>query len=433
MSVARAAYTAVFYAAVPAILLRLAWRARAERGYAAHVGERFGIYREPRPAQPLVWIHAVSVGEAHAAEPLVRALRERYPDHRILITHMTPTGRRAGERLYGESVVRAYLPYDLPGALRRFLEHFAPAFGVIMETEIWPNLVHACRTRGVPLFLANGRLSERSHRGYARVGALARESVGGFTAIAAQTEADAQRLRALGAHSVCVTGSMKFDVAPALELLAKGRGWREAYGPRRVVLAASTREGEEALVLDAFPRLDASTLLVLVPRHPQRFDEVAALLERRGIAYVRRSAADVPSSATRVVLGDSMGEMAAYYAAADVAFIGGSLLPFGGQNLIEACAVGTPVIVGPHTFNFAEAAERAVESGAAVRVADASALGAEVARLLADERALHAMRERALAFAREHQGATMKVMGIIDAVLEQRGTCAPSQGRGSRV
>ena len=416
MSAARGAYTALAYVAMPVVLARLAWRSRAERGYSAHVAERFGFYRL-RVAQPLVWLHAVSVGETHAAEPLVRALRERYPEHRVLITHMTPTGRRAGERLYGDSVERAYLPYDLPGAVARFLAHFEPAFGVIMETEIWPNLVHACRSRGVPLFLANARLSERSYRGYARVGSLARESVGAFTAIAAQTEADAGRLRALGARTLSVTGNVKFDVAPPLELLAKGRGWREAYGPRPVALAASTREGEEALVLDALAALDPATLLVLVPRHPQRFDEVAALLEQRAISYVRRSAGVLPSAATRVVLGDSMGEMPAYYAAADVAFVGGSLLPFGGQNLIEACAVGTPVIVGPHTYNFAQAADRAVRSGAALRVDDAAALGRELARLLPDEPRLRAMREQALAFAHEHQGATGRVMRMIAVAI----------------
>lgn len=420
MSIARCAYTAAGYLAVPLILARLAWRSRAESAYRANVGERFGYYHEPAPSQPVVWVHAVSVGETHAAEPLVRSLRDRYPRHRVLVTHMTPTGRRAGERLFGDTVERAYLPYDLPGAVSRFLVHYRPALGVIMETEIWPNLVRACRARGVPLFLANARLSARSFRGYNRVGALARESVGGFTAIAAQTEADAERLRALGARSVSVTGSVKFDVTPPLELLAKGRSWREAYGPRPVVLAASTREGEEALILDAFEALPRRPLLVMVPRHPQRFDEVAALLERRNIPYVRRSSGEAPSAQIRVVLGDSMGEMPAYYAAADVAYIGGSLLPFGGQNLIEACAVGTPVIVGPHTYNFSEAAERAVESGAAIRVADANELARQALAVLSDESRLRAMRERALAFAREHQGATERVIRVIDDALRAK-------------
>ncbi|HEX2830011.1 MAG TPA: lipid IV(A) 3-deoxy-D-manno-octulosonic acid transferase [Burkholderiales bacterium] len=417
MSVARLAYSAVAYLAVPAVLARLAWRSRAERGYAAHVAERFGLYGGRVASRPLVWVHAVSVGETHAAEPIVRALQARYPDHRVLLTHMTPTGRRAGERLYGDAVERAYLPYDLPDAVSRFLEHFRPAFGVIMETEIWPNLVHACRARGVPLFLANARLSERSYLGYRRLAALARESVERFTAIAAQTGADAERLRALGARNVTVTGSVKFDVAPPLEQLGLGRAWRESYGERPVVLAASTREGEEALVLDAFAALPERPLLVVVPRHPQRFDEVAALIERRGLAYVRRSAGIAPSRDTRIVLGDSMGEMPAYYAAADVAYIGGSLLPFGGQNLIEACAVGTPVFVGPHTYNFTEAAGQAVASGAAIRVADATALAHETMNVVKDEARLREMRERALEFARAHQGATDRVMQMIAATL----------------
>jgi 3-deoxy-D-manno-octulosonic-acid transferase len=417
MSIARFVYTALSFLAVPAVLARLAWRSRAEPGYAADVGERFGFHRGRREARPVVWLHAVSVGETHAAEPLVAALRARFPHHELVLTHMTPTGRRAGARLFGDTVTRAYLPYDLPGAVARFIERFQPDLGVIMETEIWPNLVHACKARGVPLVLANARLSERSFRGYRRAGALAREAVAGFAAIAAQTETDAERLRALGARAVTVTGSVKFDVSPPLALLGLGRGWREAYGERPVVLAASTREGEEALVLDAFEALTPSFLLVIVPRHPQRFDEVAALLDRRRVAYVRRSSGALPSVRTRVVLGDSMGEMPAYYAAADVAFIGGSLLPFGGQNLIEACAVGTPVLVGPHTYNFSEAAQQAVESGAAIRVADATQLAREAQRVLGDEACLRSMRERALEFARSHQGATARVMAVIETVL----------------
>ena len=416
MSVARFAYSALWALVLPAVLARLAWRSRAERGYAANVAERLGRYRGDA-ASPLIWVHAVSVGETHAAEPLVRALQARWPDHRIVMTHMTPTGRRAGEALFGDSVARAYLPYDLPHAVRRFLAHYRPRFGLVMETEIWPNLVHACRSRGVPLLLVNARLSARSFRGYRRLGALARESVGGFAAIAAQSDDDAKRLRALGARSVAVTGSVKFDVTPPLGQLARGRAWREAYARRAVVLAASTREGDEALVLDALRALEPAVLLIIVPRHPQRFDEVAALLEARRVPYVRRSEGAAVAPGTRVVLGDSMGEMPAYYAAADLAYIGGSLVPFGGQNFIEACAVGTPVLLGPHTYNFAEAAERAVEYGAAVRVADGAGLAREIARLLEDESALRAMRERALDFSRVHQGATARVMALVERVL----------------
>jgi 3-deoxy-D-manno-octulosonic-acid transferase len=420
MSVARHVYTALGFLLLPAVLARLAWRSRKERGYSAHVAERFGRYGVQPSSRPLIWIHAVSVGETRASEPLVKALQARYPDQRILMTHMTPTGRRTGEALFGDSVLRAYLPYDFPFAIRRFLDHFKPQLGVIMETEIWPNLVHESRAHSVPLVLVNARLSERSYRGYRRLGSFARESVGAFTAIAAQTDNDAQRLRALGGSAIVVTGNLKFDMTPPLGDIAKGRSWRESYGARHVVLAASTREGEEALVLDAFERVAGDALLVIVPRHPQRFDEVAGLLERRGVRYVRRSAGTPTSRDTRAILGDSMGEMAAYYAAADVAFIGGSLLPHGGQNFIEACAVGTPVLLGLHTYNFAEAAEHAIASGAAVRVADAAALEREVTRLLADDGLRLQMAERALEFSAAHQGATGRVMELVEEVMKKK-------------
>jgi 3-deoxy-D-manno-octulosonic-acid transferase len=418
MSFARAVYTALTYVVLPAALAKLAWRSRREPDYAAHVPERLGRYAAPKPARPLIWIHAVSVGETRAAEPLVRALRARYPDHAILMTHMTPTGRHTGEELFGDTVLRAYLPYDFPRGLARFLDHFAPRVGVIMETEIWPNLVASCKARGVPLVLANARLSARSARGYRRLGSLAREAVGAFAEIAAQTADDAQRFEALGARSVTVTGSLKFDVAPPLEQLARGRAWRESYGPRPVLLAASTRAGEEALVLDAYAQIAGNPLLVLVPRHPQRFDEVASLLRERGLRYARRSAGDPVAPDIQVLLGDSMGEMPAYYAACDLAFVGGSLVPSGGQNFIEACAVGTPVLLGPHTYNFAEAAAQAIAGGAAVRVDNPSDLARVATRLLADHQARAQMAQRGLAFAHAHQGATGKVMAAIESVMK---------------
>jgi 3-deoxy-D-manno-octulosonic-acid transferase len=418
MSFARAVYTALTYVVLPVALAKLAWRSRREPDYAAHVPERLGRYAAQKPARPLIWIHAVSVGETRAAEPLVRALRARYPDHAILMTHMTPTGRRTGVALFGDTVLRAYLPYDFPRGVTHFLDHFAPRVGVIMETEIWPNLVASCKARGVPLVLANARLSARSARGYRRLGSLAREAVGAFSEIAAQTADDAQRFEALGARSVTVTGSLKFDVAPPLEQLARGRAWRESCGPRPVLLAASTRAGEEALVLDAYAQIAGNPLLVLVPRHPQRFDEVASLLRERGLRYARRSAGDPVAPDIDVLLGDSMGEMPAYYAACDLAFVGGSLVPSGGQNFIEACAVGTPVLLGPHTYNFAEAAARAIAGGAALRVDNPSDLAHVATRLLADRDARAQMAQHGLAFAHAHQGATGKVMAAIEGMMK---------------
>ena len=414
MNAARLVYTALVHVALPFARLRLAWRARRESGYAENIGERFGRYGDRAPAAPLIWIHAVSVGETRAAEPLVRALAERYPGHRILLTHMTPTGRRTGAALYGERVLRCYLPYDYPAAVGRFLDHFRPHLGLIMETEIWPNLIAGCAARGIPLYLVNARLSEKSFKGYRRIAGLARASLASLAGIAAQNPQDAQRLSALGAANITVTGNLKFDVAPAAAQIELGRAWRAEWGDRAVLLAASTRDGEEALLLDALAALKVPRVLfVIVPRHPQRFDEIARLIESRGLSCARRSAGVSAARDTDILLGDSMGEMAAYYAACDVAFIGGSLGPYGGQNLIEACAVGKPVLIGPSTYNFADAAEDAIECGAALRVATADALMESASRLLADARARQAMGERALAFSRVHQGATERVLQFV--------------------
>lgn len=407
-------YTLLLYLLLPFVLLRLVWRARRQPGYLRHVLERFGHYGK-KPDGPCIWVHAVSVGETRAAEPLIGGLRARYPRHRILLTHMTPTGRETGETLFGGGVERCYLPYDYPGAVARFLDHFRPQAGILMETEIWPNLIQAGRARSIPLFLVNARLSAKSHAGYRWFASLARESLGGFVAVAAQGQDDAQRLTALGAGNVRVTGNVKFDIAPPLAQLELGRSLRRRFGEARpVLLAASTREGEEALLLEVLPRVTVPGLLtVIVPRHPQRFDEVARLLEGRGIRYQRRTENAPVAADTRVVLGDSMGEMFAYYAACDVAFIGGSLLPLGGQNLIEACAVGKPVLIGPSTYNFAEAAELALRAGAALLVPDAAALAREADRLLRDRTTAQRMAQAALSFCAAHRGATARVMELI--------------------
>lgn len=414
MKATRSLYTLLLYLFVPQALAHLMWRARRQPAYLEHVPERFGHYREA-PGAPVIWIHAVSVGETRAAETLVRALQKEFVSHRILLTHMTPTGRETGERLFGASVSRCYLPYDLPGAVARFLDRFRPSIGIIMETELWPNLIHACKERGIPLHLVNARLSERSHARYRRFSKLVRATLEALSAVAAQTADDAKRLTALGARNVTVTGNLKFDLSPPARLLALGCTWRERYGTRRpVFLAASTREGEEEMLLARLHTLDLPDLLfVLVPRHPQRFDEVAALIERHGFRYQRRSADAAIAADTQVVLGDSMGEMFAYYAACDVAFVGGSLLPFGGQNMIEPCAVGRPVLFGLHTYNFSEAAENAVAAGAALRVASVDELMQEARRLLADPVAARAMRSAGVRFVKAHQGATARVLELL--------------------
>jgi 3-deoxy-D-manno-octulosonic-acid transferase len=410
---ARAAYTLALRLLLPFILLRLAWRARRQPEYLQHVAERFGFHRTAASG-PLIWLHAVSVGETRAAQPLVQRLIQSYPDHRLLLTHMTPTGRATSAELFGERVLRAYLPYDTPGAVARFLRHFRPRIGLVLETEVWPNLVAGCARAGVPLLLVNARLSEKSARGYRRFASLSREAFGGLAAVAAQTEADAARLLGVGAREVSVLGNMKFDLEPPPAQIDAGRALRALIGRRPVLLCASTRDGEEAAILGTLTgRALGDTLIVVVPRHPQRFDEVARLVAGHGLALQRRSQGGAVAAETRVLLGDTMGEMSAYYTACDVAFVGGSLLPLGGQNLIEACAVGCPVLVGPHTFNFAEAAGQAIAAGAALRVGDAAGMLDAALRLLRDPAARERIGQAGLAFAACHRGATERTMELV--------------------
>lgn len=414
MSLARLAYTCLLYLFLPFLPLRLLLRGRKQPAYLEHWRERFG-YFPIRPDKPVIWLHTVSVGETRAAVPLVQQLLARYPNHQILLTHMTPTGRETSEKLFGDTVLRCYLPYDYPFAVQRFLKRFRPAIGLLMETEIWPNLIHASKKAGIPVLLVNARLSQKSAAKYARFAQLVQDSLSKLSAIAAQTEEDAKRLNTLGECPVSVMGNLKFDVAPPPALVALGETLREQFGHnRQVFLAASTREGEETLLLAALEKAAIPELLtVIVPRHPQRFDEVTELLTKRGIPFQRRSENRPVASTTEVVLGDSMGEMFAYYAAADIAFIGGSLLPYGGQNLIEACAVGTPVLIGPHTYNFAMAADEAVKAGAAKRVADGTELTHALRALFQDKTRCQAMGQAGLEFSRQHAGATAQLIGLI--------------------
>ncbi|MBI5786873.1 MAG: lipid IV(A) 3-deoxy-D-manno-octulosonic acid transferase [Rhodocyclales bacterium] len=411
----RALYSILLVALLPWALLHLLWRSRRQPEYLRHWGERFG-FAALRPQQPVIWIHAVSVGETRAAQPLVAALRQRYAGHRILFSHMTPTGRETSVALYGDSVDRVYLPYDTPWAIARFLTRFRPELGLIMETELWPNLVAACRARAIPLLLVNARLSERSARRYARWATLTRQTLRDLAAVAAQGEDDACRLREIGAPEVAVLGNLKFDIEPPAAQLRVGEALRTALGGRRMFLCASTREGEEALILDAWPKA-SDVLLAIVPRHPQRFDEVASLIAARGFTVQRRSAHEPPAATTQVWLGDSMGELFAWYAAADAAFVGGSLLDYGSQNLIEACAVGTPVLLGPSTFNFADAAREALAAGAAQQVSDAEELVREALALIGDAPRRAAMADFGRAFATRHRGATARTMALIERLV----------------
>jgi 3-deoxy-D-manno-octulosonic-acid transferase len=413
---ARSLYTLALRLAVPLVLARLWWRGLREPGYRAHIGERFGGYRA-RPMRPVIWVHAVSVGETRAAAPMVQELQRRYPDHGVLMTCMTAAGRETVAQVYGDSVLCAFLPYDLPGAVRGFLERFRPRLGIMMETEVWPNLLAACREHGVPMMLANARMSKRSARGYARFAALSRPAFGSFSAICAQDRNAARRLRVLGARRMTVCGNLKFDVQPDAEKSEEGRALGAALRGRHVLLLASTRDGEEKMLLDALGDKKDGSLIVIVPRHQKRFEDVAEMLAARGLTFARRSLGEAPHEGRRVLLGDTMGEMSFYYALATVAIIGGSLRPFGGQNLIEACAAGVPVIVGPHMFNFAEVTRLAVETGAAIRVADA-AEAIRVGRDLlasADRRARMAL--AALKLCAAHRGATERHLTVARVLL----------------
>ena len=427
-TLARAAYALLLRAATPMYFLRLWWRGRREPAYRDHWRERLGVPSTP-PVPGRLWLHAVSLGETLAAAPLLQALRERQPGLRVLLTHSTATGRAAGASLLQSGDAQAWLPYDTPGAVRRFLRAHRPAAGVVMETEVWPNLLHGAQHAGLPMVLANARLSVRSAAKGRRLAALMHPALARFTCVLAQTEADAVRLREAGARGVRVMGNLKFDITPKPELLARGAAWHAAL-KRPVVLAAVTREGEEVALLAAWaaqapaPGAEpARPLLLIVPRHPQRFDEVAALVTQAGLHLRRRSAwADTPpaeAATADVWLGDSLGEMALYYACADVALLGGSFEPLGGQNLIEAAACGCPLLMGPHTFNFAQAAEDALAAGAAERMAD---LPTAAARALAlaegggaqPERV--AMAQRARVFAQAHRGAAARMAAAVLAV-----------------
>ena len=419
---ARALYSALLWLAQPLYLLRLWWRGRAEPLYREALAERFGFYADA-PSSGWLWVHAVSLGETRAAAALIAALRERRPELRLLLTASTATGREAGRELLREGDRQTWLPFDTPGAVRRFLAQFRPALGVLMETEVWPNLRPMARAQGMPLVLANARLSEKSMRQGERYAALIRPAVEALALVLAQGEADAQRLRSAGAREVRVSGNLKYDMAPDPALVARGAAWRAALA-RPVLLFAVSREGEEASLLAAWARrraaLAANPLLVIVPRHPQRFDEVTALMQGAGLSLARRSAwGEMPHDtalAADAWLGDSMREMPLYYGLGQVALLGGSFAPLGGQNLIEAAACGCPVVMGPHTFNFAEAAELAAVAGAAQRVETmAAALDAALA-LLADAQALAHAGERARAFAAEHRGAARRMAEAIDGL-----------------
>jgi 3-deoxy-D-manno-octulosonic-acid transferase len=433
-------YSLAWLLALPLVALYLCWRALRQPDYLRHWGERFlGAGSAPSAAAPCIWLHAVSLGETRAAQPLLQELARRHPQARFLLTHMTPTGRAAGAELARAlpgRVRQSYLPYDLPFAVRRFLRRERPRLGVLMETEIWPNLLAGAARAGVPMVLANARLSQRSLDKGLRLAGPLRAAAAGLRAVGAQSGADAQRLGRLYVGPITVTGNLKFDQQPDAAQQALGHALRArlraryatAGGPRPVWLFASTRDGEERLLLEALAAAppQPAPLLLFVPRHPQRFDEVADLLRARGAGLLRRAdwgtaadgadAAGAPATPP-LLLGDSLGEMPLYYALADAALIGGSLLPLGGQNLIEACACGCPVVLGPYMFNFAQASADALAAGAALQAPDAAAALALLARIGAEPGLRERMAQAARDFSAAHRGATARTADLLDAAL----------------
>jgi len=436
---AQQAYCLLLRLLTLAYLWRVWRRGRDEPTYRVHWPQRLGFYGQAHRQQvkqaramggPMVWVHAVSLGETLAARPLIAELRQVWPDMRLVLTHGTATGREAGVALLQEGDVQTWLPYDTPGAVRRFLRAHPLSLGVLMETEIWPNVQREAAKRGVPMVLANARLSDKSLRQAIRLQALMRPAAQSLALTLAQTQADAQRLSQAGAPRVEVCGNVKFDLTPSPALIAQGRAWAQASS-RPVVLAAVTREGEEALLLSAWAQCLASGTfgaalprLMIVPRHPQRFDEVADLIAKQGLSLSKRSAWGDSGPGDQALscdvwLGDSMGEMPAYYAAAQVALLGGSFAPLGGQNLIEAAACGCPLVMGPHTFNFAQAAELSEAAGAAVR-AQTFEQALEAAAALLPSPSHDAMAARALDFAQSHRGAAVRMAQAISDFCAQQ-------------
>lgn len=439
-------YEAIWHLLISVVIARLLWRSRHHRGYRQHIAERFGFNQTKKFQTRPIWIHAVSVGETHATQALIETLL--HEGHPILLTHMTPTGREAGRALYWKAIqqgrlAQVYLPYDICWSIERFLKHFQPRLGLLMETEAWPGFVLRARQLEIPLFLINARLSERSFKRVQSFGRAGQTLFQSFAGILAQSAHDAKRYQALGVENLQIVGNMKFDIASQPETRALGKHWKKAVQAqgRLVVCAASTRVGEEAIILDAWKQIlktnvwSHAPLLIIVPRHPDRFSEVADLIYQSGLAFERRSGLSDPRSSEEmdpsshwakidVLLGDSMGEMAAYYAASDFVVMGGSLLPTGGQNLIEACANGCPVILGPHTYNFQKASEDAITCGAAIRITGDSemalmdALVRAIENLLLNTVERKERSEHALQFAAEHQGATQRILEQLRPALQ---------------
>ncbi|VAX10790.1 3-deoxy-D-manno-octulosonic acid transferase [hydrothermal vent metagenome] len=417
-------YTALLTIALPIILLRLLWRSLKAPGYRERWQERLGLFK-PFDVTNTIWIHAVSVGEVQAVVPLIKQLQEHHPDQPIVITTTTPTGSQRVKELFGDDLFHVYAPYDLPLIIERFIERAKPRMMVLIETEIWPNLLAICKQHGIPSLLANARLSKRSATGYARLGKFTRQTFGNITQVAAQAAMDAKHFADLGVSPdrIKVTGSIKFDARLPRSLNEQAEVIRRTWGhDRSVWVAASTHEGEDEQVLDAHARIRnqiPGTLLVLVPRHPERFDSAAVLCRKRGLNLVRRSEQKNCTPDTTVFLGDSIGELPVFLAGADVAFMGGSLVQHGGHNMLEPAALGVPVVFGPHNFNFAAISELLLEEEAALRVQSAEELSTVVEGWLGDAIERSLVGENGRRVVEQNRGALQKLVELIEQMLRQ--------------
>lgn len=421
----RLLYSALYYCLMPCIVLRMLWRSRLAPAYRQRWSERLGYFRGlPDDGVPAIWVHAVSVGETIAAAPLVESMLQQFPDYRVVLTTTTPTGSERARALFGDRVLHVYAPWDLPGSLRRFLDRTRPRLLIIMETELWPNMLHYTRASGCNVMLANGRMSQRSARGYARVAGLTRQLLSSLNVVACQTLEDSKRFLALGVAPAVlhVTGSVKFDVTLDESLRNQAAELRRTFmvGGRPVLVAASTHPGEEALVLAAFRdirRTRSDCLLVLVPRHPERFEKVHGLCVREGWQVVRRSSDSEPSGADDILLGDTMGELLLLLGTATVAVVGGSLLAHGGHNVLEAAVWGVPAVSGPHMENFAEVSARLEAAGAVIRLDTPGALSDTLQRLLDDADLRQRMGMAGLQVLDENRGASARLLALVQRQL----------------
>ncbi len=415
-------YSFLFYCAVPFVLLRLLVRARKAPAYRHRWAERFALYSQPKQLE-VIWFHAVSVGEAEAVFPLVEYALRQYPDQPILVTTTTPTGSERVKTALGDQVLHVYLPYDLPGCVNRFFSWFTPVLAVVVETEIWPNFYRKCGETSIPLAIINARMSERSVRGYQKLKSLIAETLENVSLIAAQTNDDARRFQDLGANpkKITICGNIKFDYRTPVGLIEQGAEIRRKFYQRKQVwIAASTHEGEEEQILRAFASVlssDPDTLLILVPRHPERFKKVGDLCKRHGFKLKLRSDQQVCDQSTDIYLVDTLGELKLFYATADVGFVGGSLVPTGGHNILEPAAIGIPVIFGPHMFNFKKIEELFLESGAAVQVNGDETLAREVLNCLHDDGYSQELTDRAHAIMAHNRGAAQLIAEHLDSLL----------------